>query len=65
MVLVLIGACLSRRAESGVVSVDKFMEISRRVSDKPRVGNITLELRDTDRFEASESECIQRRSKQW
>jgi len=29
-----------------VVSVDKFMEISRRVSDEPRVGYITLELID-------------------
>jgi len=57
MVLVLRGACLSRRekkGECGVVRVNKVMEISRRVSDLPRVGNITLELSDTDRFEASE-----------
>jgi len=38
----------------GVGSVDKVMEISRRGSDEPKVGNITLELRDTDRFETSE-----------
>jgi len=49
----------------GVVRVDKVIEISRRASYEPRVGKITLELRDTDRFEASERECRQRRRRQW
>jgi len=40
--------------------VDKVVKISR-MRDEPRVGNITLELSDTDRFEASERECRQRR----
>jgi len=35
---------VEKREECGVLSVDKVMEISRRVSDEPRVGNITLEL---------------------
>jgi len=40
---------------SNLVSIDKVMEI-RRVSDEQIVGNITLELKDTDKFEASERE---------
>jgi len=62
MILVLRGARLSRR--EGDVGVDKVVEISRRVSDEPRVGNITLGLRDI-RFEASERECRQRKRRQW
>jgi len=56
---------VEKRGECAVVSVDKVMEISRRVSDEPRIGNITLELRDGDRFESSERECRRRRRRQW
>jgi len=56
IVFVIRGACLSRRGECSVVRVDKITEISRKVSDEPIVGKITLALRDTDRFEASERE---------
>jgi len=45
---------VEKSGECIVVSVDKVVKISRRVSDEPGVGNITLELSDTDRFEASE-----------
>jgi len=38
---------VEKSRKCGVVSFDKVMEI-RRVSDEPRVGDITLELRDTD-----------------
>jgi len=52
---------VEKSGECVVVSVNNAMKISMRVSDEPRVGNITLELSDTDRFEASERECRQRR----
>jgi len=42
---------VEKRGECGVIRVDKVVEISRRVSDDvPRVGYITVELRDTDRL---------------
>jgi len=58
---------VEKKGECRVVRVDKVMEIIRRVSEEPRVGNITLELRDTrpNRFEAPERECRQPRRRQW
>jgi len=42
---------VEKSEECVVVSVDKVVKISRRVSDEPRVGNITLELSDTSLIE--------------
>jgi len=47
---------VEKSGECVVVSVDKVIEISRRVSDEPRIGIILRELRDAVRFEASERE---------
>jgi len=48
---------VEKKGECGVVKVDKVIEISGKVSVELRVGNSTLERKDTDRFQVSKREC--------
>jgi len=63
MVLVLRAAYIfvEKRGECGIVIVYMVIEISRRVSDERKVDDITIELRNTDGFEAFERVSRQRR----